>query len=121
MHTCIYMYVHVHVQLYSYMYNLYMYMYMNRYMYSTCMLYSHTVHVQYLAKAGSVHWVELLSLTEVEIVFIDSAAREADALLIVVVLLQPGKGGREGGRGGGGREGGREGGKRERERERERE
>lgn len=43
----------------------------------------------YLSKAGCIDWLQLLSLAEVKVVFVDGAARQTDTLLIVVVTLKP--------------------------------
>ena len=61
-----------------------------------------------LSKACSVDdGLDILSLTEVDVMLIDGAARKAHSFFIVIVELQPGEGGREG-RGGRGREEGRD-------------
>ena len=43
----------------------------------------------YLSKAGSVDRVQLPPGTEVKVVIVDCAAGKTDALLVVVVALQP--------------------------------
>ena len=43
-----------------------------------------------LSKTSSIDWLQLVSLAEVKIVFIDGAPRQAYTVFIVVVVLKPG-------------------------------
>ena len=48
-----------------------------------------TTTLTYLSETSGINWLELFPVAEVHVMFVDCAAGETDAVLIVVGVLQP--------------------------------